>query len=211
MAPPTYITVGPLAAANAALIAASQTPVSGTPLTLTGVNPDKARRVLLTYGNEVSARTLQVRGTNSAGNPISETLAVPSGGGGTAATLLDYLTITSLTPLGGGWSAAVTVGTNTVGSSEWKLIDNMLPGSKLSLFAIVTGTVGFEFQYTYDDPNNTRGDSNVPPVTWQAPSLFGLTGTIDGEIDNSAYAWRVQINSGTGTIKAGALQSGVRA
>ena len=81
---PIVVSVGPLANASANNIATSQTPTSGTALTLNGslvvsgvAVLDKPRRVLLTYGNEASNRTLVVVGTNVSGNSITETLAVP--------------------------------------------------------------------------------------------------------------------------------------
>src|SRR5215813_8621976 len=118
-----------LGAASANAIALSQTPVSGTPLTLNGASVtagvavlDTQRRVLLTYGNEASARTMVLTGTNDQGAAISETLAIPSGAGGTVASYFDYLTLTAALPLGGGWTAAVTLGTNGVGSTQPQIL-----------------------------------------------------------------------------------------
>lgn len=209
MAPPQRITLGPLAAANAALIAGSQTPVSGTALTLTGTQPDMARRILLTYGNEAAPRTLVVRGTNHTGNILSETLAVPSGGGGTVATQHDYLTVISLTPAGGGWTAAVTVGTNGVASSPWRMVDFALSGSTMGIDINITGTLNVDAQVTYDDPNNIIGNSNVPPIPIGAPGLIGITGTLSGNIPTNVFAWRITINSGSGSLQASAIQTGM--
>lgn len=210
MGAPQRITLGPLAASNAALIAASQTPVSGTPLTLTGTQPDMARRILLTYGNEGSARTLLVAGTNHTGNNISETLAVPSGGSGTVATLNDYLTVTALTPAGSGWTAAVTVGTNGVASSPWRMIDWMLSGSDVGIVINISGTLNVDAQFTYDDPNNVIGNSNVPPVAIGMPGMIGITSSLNGDMPNSAWAWRIQVNSGSGSLNAACIQTGLR-
>lgn len=209
MAPPQRLTLGPLAAASANLIATSQIPASGTALTLTGSQPDMARRILLTYGNEGSARTLVVRGTNQTGNIISETLAVPSGAGGTVATQLDYLTVISLTPAGGGWTAAVTVGTNTVASSPWRMVDFALSGSTMGIDINITGTLNVDAQFTYDDPNNTIGNSNVPPVPIGVPGLIGITGTLSGNLPTNVFAWRLLINSGSGSLQASAIQTGM--
>ena len=140
MAVPTVVTKT-LIAANAAVIAASQTPVSGTPLALVGGSPvtlDSERRVLLTYGNEAGARTMVLTGTNSQGATISETLAIPAGAGGTVASVRDYLTITSALPLGGGWTAAATLGTNNVGSTMWQIVNYHAP----------TFQIGFEVELT---------------------------------------------------------------
>lgn len=209
---PAIVTVGPLAAANAALLAASQTPTSGTPLTLTGTQPDVARRILLTYGNEASNRTLVVKGTNHTGNPISETLAVPSGAGGTVATLQDFLTVTSALPLGGGWTAAVTLGTNTVASSPWKMLDPLVTPVNLGVGVVVSGTVNFTVEYTYDSPNGLTYNFNQPvqviPTAWPIAALASKAVNTDGSLTTPAAAWRLTVNSGTGSATATGIQSG---
>lgn len=206
---PQVVTLGPLVAANPALLAASQTPTSGTALTQTASQPDVARRILLTYGNEGSARTLLVSGTNGSGNPITETLAVPSGAGGTVATSQDFLTVTSLLPAGGGWTAAVTVGTNGVASTIWKTLDIFQAGDT-TFNAVVNGTVNYTVQYTLDDPNNILGNANVPPVPFSVGGMIAATANQDGLIPNGAYAWRCLLNSGTGSLKITAIQTGMR-
>lgn len=206
---PQVVNLGPLVAANPALIAASQTPTSGTALTQTASQPDVARRILLTYGSEGGARTLLVSGTNGSGNPITETLAVPSGAGGTVATVQDFLTVTSLLPAGGGWTAAVTVGTNGVASSIWKTMDIFQAGL-IDFQVVVTGTINYTMQQTLDDPNNILGNANVPPVPVTIPGMGALTASADGQVPNGIYAWRCQINSGTGSLKITAVQTGMR-
>lgn len=211
MAPPKIITVGGLAAANPALLAASQTPVSGTALTLTGTQPDKARRVLLTYGSEGGARTLTIYGTNAYGNVISEILAVPSGAGGTVASNLDYKTVTSAMPLGGGWTAAVTLGTNGVASSTWKVVNVFQQGQASSFLVTQTGTLNWSLQYTLDDPNNGQGNSNVPPIAQSFPGMNAQSaGPMPFQTLEPFFAWRMLINSGTGTAIAQLIQAGAR-
>jgi len=209
---PAVVTVGPLAASNAALLAASQTPTSGTPLTLTGSQPDVARRILLTYGNEGAPRTLVLKGTNHTGNPISETLAVPSGAGGTVASLQDFLTVTSALPLGGGWTAAVTLGTNGVASSPWKMLDNLVTPVNLAIGVVISGTVNFTVEYTYDDPNGLTYNFNQPvlviPTPWSISALASKAANTDGTLLQPAKAWRLTVNSGNGSATATGIQSG---
>jgi len=119
-----------LAASSANNLATSQTPVSGTPLTLTalaGTGLDTQRRVLLTFGSEASNRTMVITGKNSQGTVISETLSIASGAGSTVATVQDFLTVSQALPLGGGWTAAVTLGTNTTGSTMWQVVNYHSP------------------------------------------------------------------------------------
>lgn len=212
-----------LAAASANNIALSQTPVSGTNLTINGAAAtagvstlDSGRRVLLTFGNEVSNRTLVVTGTNDTGNPISETLAVASGAGGTIATLQDFFTVTTLTPLGGGWTAAVTVGTNTVGSAPWKVIDPHVTPTLIAINLNITGSINVTVEYTYDA---VQGQSpNFGNLPWTYPtapqaiahtSLQAVTASIDGAISVPARAWRTTVNSGTGSVTTTGTQAGI--
>lgn len=202
--------VGPLAGANAALIAASQTPVSGTALTLTGTQPDLPRRILLTYGNEASNRTLLVTGTNYSDAVISETLAVTSGAGGTVYTNGDYKTVTSLMPLGGGWTAAATVGTNGVASSPWVGCDIHVTPANFTFGCVVTGTVNYDVQFTLDSLGNTFGISAVPHTAWTVPTLGGQTANASTGMGSPIAAWRVLLNSGTGTVAVTAIQAGMK-
>lgn len=99
-------------------IALSQTPVSGVALNLNGAlsaggvaTLASAQQVVLTYGNEVAARTLVLSGTDTTGATIGETLSVPAGAAGTAQSTLSYNSITSAVPAGGDWTAPATLGT----------------------------------------------------------------------------------------------------
>lgn len=214
---PVVVTVGPLAAASANAIALSQTPTSGTALTLNGALVtggvavmDKPRRVLLTYGNEGSARTLVVTGTGRTGQVQSETLAVPSGAGGTVATVLDYATVTSLLPAGGGWTAAVTVGTNGVASTPWVYFDEW-PIPATSIQCTVSGTVNYTVQATLDDPNSPTNPVALTAVTWVSSSdtaVVGATATAQSNFGFVPKYARVLLNSGTGSVTATFIQSG---
>jgi hypothetical protein len=211
--------MSPLAAANAAIIAASQTPVSGTALTLTSntVTLDVARRVLATYGNESSSRTLVVTGTNADGNPIQETLAIPSGGAGTVFTIQDFLTIVSVLPGGGGWSAALTVGTNTVASSPWKFINIYFSPNEISFYGEVIGTLNWGVEVTYMNPNSNQntlgsqalGNYPVPPQPVDQATLQNLSATQSGVSNDPIRAWRYKINSGTGSLLTRTIESGI--
>ena len=206
---PQIVTVGPIAAANAALIAASATPVSGTPVTLTGTQPDKARKILLTYGNEGSARTMKITGTNVFGNVISETLAVPSGAGGTVATIQDFLTVTQALPGGGGWTAAMTIGTNGVASSPWMQVNSEIDPVNITYWCNVIGTANYSIEETGDDPNNTLGNAaNVPALPYVHGTVTAKAAAFVGNSSYAIRAWRLTLNSGTGTANCTGIQAG---
>lgn len=205
-----------LAAASANNIATSQTPTSGTNLTINGSTAsggvatlDTQRRVLLTYGSEGSARTLFVKGTNQDGGIISETLSIPSGGSGTVASLFDYKTVTQLLPLGGGWTAAVTVGTSGVGSSRWVSVTPQVTPGMVQWQVKATGTVNYTVETTLNEVNVV---GLYPVVTPQPFPVVALQSqTIDGMGQSSTVFlyWRITINSGSGSVSCIGLQGGI--
>lgn len=225
---PITLLVGPLAAASANNIALSQTPTSGTALTLAGAAVTSgiaylttARRVLATYGSEASARTLRITGTNSDGNPIRETVAIPVTTPGTVATVQDFLTVTEVMPLGGGWTAALTVGTNTIASSPWKMLNSPNMGStQLTMrgsFVAGTGTFGIETTLTPLNDNANAfagqlGNYPTPPAPDTYTVMTGRTATSQGSLDNPVVAWRAVLNNGGDTttqIQINAIEGGV--
>lgn len=212
-----------LAAASANNICLSQTPTSGTALTLNGsavsggvATLDTQRRVLLTFGNEASNRTLVITGTRGDGAAIGETLNIASGASGTIATEQDFLTITSAMPGGGGWTAAITLGTNTVGSTGWQVPNQHITPFEIGIAIEGTSGTGAQIEVTQDSPLlpiaiYAQGYSQTPPI----PTPFvwaGLTGNPNaiGKINQAVAAWRLTIVDGTGLVTATGQQSGIR-
>lgn len=213
---PITVTVGPLAAASANAIATSQTPTSGTALTINGAlaangvaTLDKPRQVLLTFGNEGADRTMTVTGTTWGGQPATEILVVPSGAGATVATVLDYATVTQLMPAGGGWTAAVTVGTNALAGSSWVRLDEWaMPQTTIQ--CKVNGTVDYTVQQTLDDPNSLTNPVAISDVTWSDSGDSNVVTATGTAMSSFAYApifARVLLNSGSGTVTATFVQS----
>lgn len=179
---------------------------------------DTQRRVQLAYGNEAVARTMLITGTNGAGATISETLAVPSGAPGTVATLQDFLTVTQAMPAGGGWTAAVTLGTNAVGSTPWINTDTyngpMQIGFELELL-VAGGTATIETTQNSPWPNQapiyTAGfDQTLPvPTPFAAAGLTGVAGNTQGAVAlTTIIAWRLTV-TGTGSWRATGIASGL--
>ena len=205
------MTVGPLVAASANNIAQSQTPVSGTALTLNGstvsggvATLDTPRRVLLTFGVEASARTMVITGTSVTGQTQSETLAVASGGASTIASVLDYKTITSAVPAGGGYSAAVTLGTNGVAASAWVSLDHWAY-PVCAVQCEVTGAANYTVQITMDNPNSISDPVAITAVNWLSAldaTLVAASTSIFGQLVNSPAFARVVLNSGSGSVRS---------
>lgn len=203
---PISLTAGPLVAAAANNIALSQTPTSGTPLTLNGslvtggvAVLDVARRILLTTGSEASGRTLALVGTNWAGDRISETLTIPATTVGTVQSVLDYKTLISATPAGGGWSAAATLGTSGVASSPWVRMDDY-GFAPVDLGVDVTGVVNYTVESSDDDPNAMAPLPTIAPsaMTWQPhPNLASQTIKAHDSYSTAPLWVRLTLNSQT--------------
>lgn len=224
------VTKGALAAASANNISLSQTPVSGTPLLINGSTAaggvatlDQQRRVRVTYGNEGSARTIALTGTSGTGQTIQETVAIPAGAGGTVDTIQDFLTVTRMLPAGGGFTTNVTVGTNTVGSSPWQKVSEHITPVEDTINCVATGTINYTVEITNDDlePPLTTTSAGapygplgpIPPIVTPFPATPSLLTVINanatGKIAQPFSAWRVTVNSGTGSVTATGIQGGI--
>jgi hypothetical protein len=213
-----------LAAASANGIALSQSLAGNGALTLNGADAsggvatlDTQRRVLITSAGNDSGVTWTLIGTDETGNPIKDQFV----GGNVAAVQsnFDFLTITSITG-SAATASTVTVGTNTVGSSPWHLMDNFIPTPNLGIdMVLVSGAGNASFEYTYEavlakvSPNGANAPIGfaavLPPAVVVASPLSNLTTTKDGSLNQPINAYRLTINSGTGTWRTTVIQSGV--
>jgi hypothetical protein len=197
---PAYVSKS-LVAASANNIAQSQTLGAAGNFTLNGstvVNGvavlDTARQVLLTFAASETGHNFTIKGMNQSGAPISEVIA--GTGIGAVASVNNYKTITSVTS-----SAATTgnvqVGTNTVGASDWHVLDLWTTPFNIGLAVIITGTVNFTVNYTYEDPNSPIG---AAPVAFAVTALSAKALSTDGGLlSTPVAALQLVINSGTGT------------
>jgi hypothetical protein len=102
------------------------------------VTLDTARQILFTPAGNDASITYTITGTDYDNVPISEVVtgvANPS----TATTALSYKTITSIA-LSGAAASTMTVGTNTVASSQWVRFDDYAAVSQVAMQLTVSGT-----------------------------------------------------------------------
>ena len=209
---PITVTVGPLAAASATAICASQTPSAGA-LTINGsaatggvATLDTARRVLITCAGNESGKTFTITGTNYNGKTQTETLAGPNAT--TVQSVLDYKTITSVS-ISANAAGAVTVGTNGVASSRWVYVDSWA-FAEVNIMCDVSGTVNYTVQKTLENPNDPTNPIAAANVSWvnsKDSTLVSANSTIVG-LDYTASFYKVTINSGTGSVTATIMQNG---
>jgi hypothetical protein len=214
---PVTVTAGPFIASSANNIALSQTLGAAGPVTLNGsrasagvatISP-AARFAITSAGND-SGITFAVKGTDWAGNPISETIA--GANVGAASSVLDYLTVTSIVS-SGATAAAITAGTTGIGASPWVRFDDYSQATCEMQF-VVSGTVNYSLQISFDDPNDVTTYENPiarSAMTWDVSGspVAGATATTTISMLAVPRFGRVLVNSGAGSVKWTSTQYGV--
>ena len=169
-----------LAAAAANNIALSQSPGAGA-IALSGSvgtgNLDTARRILITSGSDDSSITFTVKGENRSGFALSETI---TGGSSTSVyTTQDFLSVSSVTHTGS-VAGTVEVGTNQIASSPWFFVDRDCNPVNLGVAVVVSGTINFSVEYTYDDPNAPF--TGTFPTVFTQSAMASKTANTDGAV-----------------------------
>jgi hypothetical protein len=206
-----------LTAASAVNIAAAQTLAASGNFTLTAtpVTLDTQRRVLFTFSADETGHTFTIRGYNEGGGAICETIAGTTAG--TVATKFDYLTITQAS--GPATTGNVSIGTNTVGSSRWVLFNALITPPALGVdMELVTGSGNASFEWTNDPFMMSSQDGtalvNLTAMTAPIPiaptALANQSATVQGSLTIPIHAWRLTVNSGTGTWRATGIQAGLQ-
>lgn len=199
-----------LIAAVANGVALSQAGTAATPLTINGslatssvATFDTARRVGITSAGNDTTNTFTIVGTDYYGRPQTEVLAGASGG--TAQTLRDFLTVSSVTPTNN-TAANVTVGTTTVGSTPPVVLDCLANPFLVSVANIITGTVNYNIEETFDD-FSPAWNVNIATPTWFQTGMIDEIANSTGSLNAPATMIRLTINSGTGSVITRIIQS----
>ena len=211
---PITVAAGPLATASNNAICLSQTPAAAGALTLNGALVvsgvavmDSPRRVLITAASSnESAKTFTITGIGVNGSTVSEAVTGPSSG--TAQSVLDYKTVTSIT-ISAAAAGAITVGTSGVGGSKWVVFDAFAP-SMISIQCNVTGTIDYTLQTTLNDPYDPITPVAPASVVWVNSSDTAVVNATATKQSNFMFApvyARILINSGAGSVAATFLQS----
>ncbi len=101
----------------------------------------------------------------------------------------------------------VTYTLTGAGASGVYAPDNYISPFNVALSVLVSGTVNYTVQYTFDNVFAT--DYNPATGNWvDHPSLTAQTTTKDSNIAYPAQGVRLVVNSGSGTAKLTAIQAG---
>jgi hypothetical protein len=237
MSSPTRLTLA-LVAAVANGIAQAQTPGAAGNLTLNGslvvagptyiqgvkytnyAQMDVARRISVASSGSDASVVFTITGFSRDGQPISQTVTgVVSGT--PVATTLDFLQVTSVAT-SAATAGAITVGTNSTGSTAWVLHSTVMNNWALAeAVYIVSGSVTYTVEHTYDDPNAPGSQqisgwyieeaSASPPVVWPTTGLSALSASGEANYANQpVLATRMTITAGTGTAAFYSIQNGIR-
>lgn len=204
-----------LVAASANNICLVQAGTAGVALLLNGATAgvlDSQRRVLITSSADDSLVTFTVKGTDDNGNQVIS--AFLGSNGATAASPLDFKTVTSIVP-SKATTGTVTIGTNTTGSTPWVAFDYHVTPPQLGLaYTLVSGAQTSSIEYTDDEYLNGVGvqDPNAASPNPRAithPVLAGMAANADGKIDWMIRAWRWTITAGAGVGTVTGIQGGL--
>jgi hypothetical protein len=89
------------------------------------------------------------------------------------------------------------------GTSAWKNADYHRSGFNLNIVCTTSGTVNYGIETTN---SNFLGSGTVNAV---ATSIAAATGAATVNITTPIRGWRINIASGSGTVTAEAIQSGI--
>jgi hypothetical protein len=95
-----------------------------------------------------------------------------------------------------------TVSRTGTGSTDAIVINTNVTPVNIGFAVVVTGTVNYSVQYTYDDPSGF--------TTWfDDATITSKTGNEDGSINFPITGLKVLVNSGTGTVTLSVVQAGI--
>lgn len=164
---PRVLSISPYIAADADVVAASQTPAAGGIQALTLISSpvtlDIPRQIAITPVGDETARTFSIRGTDSKGNSIIE--AVAGANATVTSTVRSFATVDQVL-VDDDTAGAVEVGTaGTAVSTNWLPLDYLQKDFQVALgLNIPTGTTtpDFTVELTLSNLLDYQGDNPVP-------------------------------------------------
>ena len=100
----------------------------------------------------------------------------------------------------------MSVSLTGTGTSSPVPVDYTQVGFVVGVATVVTGTVTYSIQHTYDDVL----DGSVVPTWFTDTNLLGKTAHVDGSFVSLIRAVRINIISGTGSVRMTVLQGNSR-
>lgn len=163
-------------------------------------------QITITPTGDESTNTYTVTGIDVNGSTVTETIAGKNASASTSA--LTYAVVTSV-KFTNAPANAFTIGNAQSGSTRWVRFDDWAP-SYISIQCVASGTVNYTVQYTMDDPNSVTNPIVQSSVTWVNSDDADVVAASASAVSNFIFApifARVNMNSGSGTVRATFLQS----
>jgi len=176
--------IDPYAAADADLVAVSQTPAAGgeQALTLTSsvVTMDTPRQVVFTFAASEVGKSFLVSGTRRDGKQLVEAVA---GTAATATTVQAFATVTEVL-IDQDSAGAIEVGTATIVSTSWLPLDYIVTDFKVGLVITIGGATDVSVELTLSNLLSWKGNFPTPPHSGDAGSKFGRIYPVVNPIDH---------------------------
>jgi hypothetical protein len=99
----------------------------------------------------------------------------------------------------------IVISKTGTGSSSIVPLDHYQSPFNVGIGVVVSGTVNYTIQHTYDDVQN----SSVTPVWFDNATIANKAANFDGGYTLPVRAVKILVNSGTGTATATIIQAGM--
>lgn len=209
-----------LEAGVADAIATAQTLADAGYLTLVSdpVVLDTQRIVIITSAGDDTGVTFTIIGTDDTGNQIKDQFAGASAGA--ASSNLNFRTIVSIYA-DGATDGDVEAGTNSVGSSPWKIFVDTIATPNMSIQCkLVSGSGTATVDLTDDaflvamteygsQPAIALAPASPNPLAFPHPNMQSMTATTQGSLNFNVRAYRLTITAGTGVWEMTTQQAGL--
>jgi len=177
--------------------------------------PKICRQVTISSTGNLSGIQFTITGIGDNGYPKSVTIAGPNNN--TVTTVNELFTIVNSVSANAAVATNVRVGTGTLGATQWFLSDHYRDVNHLAVNVIVTGTINYSFQTTYDDPTTNPNyvvktpidGVTIPTVPTTTPMVNQTVSDLADYTIPTHYS-RVYVNSSdaTGALVVNFLQQG---
>lgn len=210
-----------LTAASANAIALSQSLGAAGNLNLNGASAaagfSSQRQIIITSAGDDTTLVWTVIGTDDTGNPVKD---IFNGANGVATSNLNFRTVTQVSG-SKATAAAVTVGTNSVGSSPWKIFVDTIATPNMSIQCkLVSGSGTATVDLTDDaflvamteygsQPAIALAPASPNPLAFPHPNMQSMTATTQGSLNFNVRAYRLTITAGTGVWEMTTQQAGL--
>lgn len=176
--------IDPYAAADADLVAASQTPAAGGEQALTLISSvvtmDTPRQVVFTFAASEVGKSFLVTGTRRDGKQVVEAVA---GTAASATTVNAFATVTEIL-IDQDSAGAIQVGTALIVSTSWLPLDYIVTDFQVALVITIGGATDVTVELTLTNLLSWRGNDPLPTVGHHVGSKFKRIYPVVNPIDH---------------------------